>query len=96
MASIDLKDAFFFFYKYLKFYFNNLFQFTGVSNGCGPALRVFIKISKAPPSHLLSKGQNSVVSVVSVSYSKENYHSRKIFHCHTSRRKYTRYTKTLS
>ena len=72
MASVDLKDAFYFVpifidhQKYLKFYFNNLFQFTGMSNGYGPALRVFIKISKAPSPHLWNKG--SVVGSFSSLY----------------------------
>ena len=47
MASIDLKDAFFSVpihsthQKYLKFTFNNLFQFTCMPNGYGSAMRVF-------------------------------------------------------
>ena len=32
--------------KYLKFTFDDLFQFTCMPNGCGPALRVFTKIFK--------------------------------------------------
>ena len=32
--------------KYLKFTFDDLFQFTCMPDGCGPALRVFTKISK--------------------------------------------------
>ena len=32
--------------KYLKFTFDDLFQFTCMPNGCGPALRVFNKLFK--------------------------------------------------
>ena len=69
MASIDLKDAFFSVpihsthQKYLKFTFNNLFQFTCMPNGYGSAMRVFTKISKVPFEYLRSLGHNSVVYV---------------------------------
>ena len=69
MASIDLKDAFFTVpihnnhQKYLKFVFGNLFQFTPMSNGYGPAMRIFTKISKVPFGHLRSQGHNSVIFV---------------------------------
>ena len=68
MASIDLKDAFFSVHihydhrKYLKFIFGNLFQCTSMSNGYGPAMRIFTKI-KIPFGHLRSKGHISVVYV---------------------------------
>ena len=32
-------------------------------NGCGPAKRIFTKISKVPLGHFRSQGQNSVVYV---------------------------------
>ena len=69
MASIDLKDAFFSvpihstYQKYLKFTFDDLFQFTCMSNGYGPAMRMFTKISKVPFGHLRSLGHDSVVDV---------------------------------
>ena len=69
MASIDLKDAFFSVpihsthQKYLKFTFDDLFQFTCMPNGYGPAMKVFTKISKVPFGHLISLGYNSVVYV---------------------------------
>ena len=69
MASIDLKDAFFSVpihydhQKYLKFIFGNLFQFTSMPNGFGPAMRIFTKISKVPFEHLRGQGHNSVVYV---------------------------------
>ena len=69
MTSIDLKDAFFSVpihsthQKYLKFTFDDLFQFTCMPNGYGPAMRVFTKISKAPFGHLRSLDHNSVVYV---------------------------------
>ena len=69
IASIDLKDAFFSVpihndhQKYLKFLFGNLFQFTSMPNGYGPAMRIFTKISKVPFGHLRSQGHNSVVYV---------------------------------
>ena len=34
--------------KYLKYIFGNLFQFTSMPNGYGPAMRIFTKISKVP------------------------------------------------
>ena len=69
MASIDLKDAFFSVpihhthQKYLKFTFDDLFQFTCMPSGYGPVMRVFTKISKVPFGHLRSLGHNSVVYV---------------------------------
>ena len=69
MASNDLKDAFFSVpihpthHKYLKFTFDNLFQFTCMANAYGPAMKVFTKINKVPFGHLRSLGHNSVVYV---------------------------------
>ena len=69
MTSIDLKDAFSSVCirnncaKYFKFMFGNLFQFTSMSNGYGPGLRIFTKMSKVPFQHLRSQGHNSVVYV---------------------------------
>ena len=69
MASIDLKDAFFSVpihydhQKYLKFIFGNLFRFTSMPNGYGPAIRIFTKILKVPFRHLGSQGHNSVLYV---------------------------------
>ena len=68
MTSIDLKDVFSSIHndypKYLKFMFGNLLQFSSISNGYGPAMRLFTKISKVPFRHLRSQGHNSVVYVV--------------------------------
>ena len=69
MASIDLKDAFFTVaihndhQKYLKFIFGNLFQFTSMPNGYGPAMRVFTKIPKERFGYSGSQGHNTVVYV---------------------------------
>ena len=69
MASIDLQDPFFSVpihsthQKYVKFTFDDLFQFTCMPNGYGPAMRVFTKISKVLFGHLRSLGHNSVVYV---------------------------------
>ena len=69
MASIDLKDAFFWVpihndhQKYLRFIFGNLFQLISMPNGYRPAMRTFIKISKVLFGHLRSQGHNSVVYV---------------------------------
>ena len=47
MASIDLKYVFFSVpihsdhQKYLKFIFGNLFQFTSMPSGYGPAMKIF-------------------------------------------------------
>ena len=79
MASIDLKDVFFFvpihpnYQKYLKFTFDDLFQFTFMPNGCGPAIRVFTKVSKVPFGHLRSLGYNSVVYVDDLYFQGETY-----------------------
>ena len=68
MTSIDLKDAFSSIHndypKYLKFMFGHLLQFSSISNGYGPAMRLFTKISKVPFRHLRIQGHNSVVYVV--------------------------------
>ena len=67
MASIDLEDAFFSVpihsthQKYLKFTSDDLFQFTCMPNGYGPAMRVFNKTFKVPFGHLRSLDHNSVV-----------------------------------
>ena len=69
VTPIDVKDAFSSVLirnnrpKYLKFMFGNLFQFTSMSNGYGPAMRIFTKISKVTFGHLRSQGHNSVVYV---------------------------------
>ena len=69
IGPIDLKDAFFSVplhndhQIYLKSIFGNLFQFTSMPNGYGPAMRIFTKISKVPFGHLSSQGRNSVVYV---------------------------------
>ena len=70
MTSTNLNDTFFSVpihhpthQKYLKFIFDDLFQFTCMPNGYGPAMRVFTKISKVPFGHLRSLGHNSVVYV---------------------------------
>ena len=69
MTPIDLKDAFFSepihndHQKYLKFIFGNLFQFTSMPNGYGPAMRIFTKMSKVPFDPLRSQGHKLVVYV---------------------------------
>ena len=69
MVSIDLKDAFLSVpihpthQKYLKFTFDDLFQFTCMPNGYGPVMSVFTKISKVPSRHLRGVGNNTVVYV---------------------------------
>ena len=79
MASIDLKDAFFSVpvhsthQKYLKFTFDDLFQFTCMSNGYGPAIRVFTKISKVSFGHLRSLVQDSVVYLYDSYLQEETY-----------------------
>lgn len=62
MASIDLKDAFYSVpvsiehQEYLKFLHNKLFQYTCMSNGYGPAMRIFTKLCKVPFTCLRSRG----------------------------------------
>ena len=79
MESNDLKDAFFSVpihpthHKYLKFTFDNLFQFTRMANGYGPAMKVFNKISKVPFGHLRSLGHSSVVYVDDSYFQGETY-----------------------
>ena len=51
--------------------FGNLFQFTSISNGYGPAMRIFTKISKVPFGHLRRQRHNSVVYVAN-SYLQED------------------------
>ena len=67
MASTDLKDAFYSnpahpeYQKYLRFVFlTKIYQYTCMSNGYGPAMQVFTKVSKIPFPHLRSKGLISV------------------------------------
>ena len=77
MASIDLRSTLFCTYtfcssKNLQFTFDDLFQFTYMPNGYGPAMRVFTKISKVPFGHLRSQGHNSVVYLM-IHISKEIY-----------------------
>ena len=71
MASIGLKDFSTFFavpvhagdQRFLKFNFDNFFQFTCMPNECGPAMGMFTKISKIPFLHLRNLGHNSVIDV---------------------------------
>jgi len=69
MASIDLKDAFFSVpifpqhQRFLKFYFDRLYQFRCMPQGYGPAMRIFTKITKVPFSYLRGIGYSSVVYV---------------------------------
>ena len=69
MASIDLKDAFYsvpvvaHHQEYLKFFANEYLKFTCMSNGYGPAMRIFIKMTKVPFSELRMQGHTSVVYV---------------------------------
>ena len=82
MASINLKDAFFSVLihndhqKDLKFIFGNLFQFTSIPNGYGPAMRIFTKISKVPFAFLRGQGHNSVVYVDESYLQGDTYQSR--------------------
>ena len=81
MASIDIKDVFFSVpihndnQKYFNFIFGNLFQFTSVPNGYGPAMRIFTKISKVPFGHLRNQGHNSVVYVDDLYLQEDTYQS---------------------
>ena len=58
MASIDLKDAFYFVpasalhQKYLKFFANEYLKFICIQNGYARAMRIFTKITKVPFSVL--------------------------------------------
>ena len=70
MASVDLKDAFYSipvhrdYQKYFKFFWQGTFyQFQGMPNGVGPAMRLFTKVLKPPFAWLRSKGHMSVVYV---------------------------------
>ena len=69
MASIDLKDAFYFVpvtahhQKYLKRFANEYLKFTCMPNGYGSAMRIFTKITKVPFSVLRMQGHTSVVYV---------------------------------
>ena len=69
ITSIDLKDAFFSVLEHsnhqesLKFTFDDLFQFTYMSNGYDPAMGILNKISKVPLGHLRSLSHNSFVYV---------------------------------
>eukprot|EP00794_Sanderia_malayensis_P014639 gene14639-16158_t len=70
MASVDLKDAFYSIpinpnhQKYFKFVWGGKFyQFLGMPNGYGPAMRVFTKILKPPFSFLRQNGHIPVVFV---------------------------------
>ena len=79
MASIDLKNAFFSVpihsthQKYLKFTFDDLFQFACMPNRYGPAMRVFTKISKVLFGHLRCLGHNCVVYIDDSYLQRETY-----------------------
>ena len=81
MASNDLNHAFFSatihltHQKYLKFLFDDLFQFTCIPNGCRPAMRVFTKIYKVPFGHLRSLGHNSIMYLDDSYLLRETYQS---------------------
>ena len=60
-------------HKYLKFTFDDLFQFTCMPNGYGPAMRVFTETSKVPFGHLRGLGHNSVVYVDDLYLQGETY-----------------------
>ena len=49
--------------KFLKLFFENLFQLACMPNGNGPTMRVFPQISNVPFSHLKNFFLNSVVYV---------------------------------
>ena len=65
----DLKDVFFSVpvhnnhQKYTKFIFGNLFHFASMSNGYGPAMRIFTEISGVTFGHLRTQAHNSVLNV---------------------------------
>ena len=68
MASVDLKDTFYTmavhpeYQKYFKFrWAEKFFQFCGMSNGFGPAMKIFTKTLKPPFSILRQNGHASVV-----------------------------------
>ena len=70
MASVDLKDAFYSIpvnktnQKYFKFHWEgHYFQFSGMPNGYGPAMRIFTKQLKPVFSVLRSNGHISVIFV---------------------------------
>eukprot|EP00794_Sanderia_malayensis_P010499 gene10499-11598_t len=70
MASVDLKDAFYSIpvnknhQKYFKFFWKDKFyEFQGMPNGYGPAMRLFTKVLKPPFACLRAKGHMSVVYV---------------------------------
>ena len=70
MASVDLKDAFFSipvhpeYQKYFKFYWKGIYyQFQGMPNGYGPAMRLFNKQLKPPFIALRKQGYPSLIFV---------------------------------
>ena len=70
MASVDLKDAFYSIpvhkdhQKYFKFCWKNIFyEFKGMPNGYGPAMRLFTKVLKPPFAWLRARGYMSVLYV---------------------------------
>ena len=70
MASVDLKDAFYSIHvhkdhqKYFKFCWKNIFyEFKGMPNGYGPAMRLVTKVLKPPFAWLRARGYMSAVYV---------------------------------
>ena len=69
MASVELKDAYYFvpmdkeYQKYLKFLWEYPLKLIAMPNGYGPAMRAFTKLMKPPFSFLRSEGYLSVIYV---------------------------------
>ena len=59
--------------KYLKFTFDDFFQWKCMSTGYGPAMIVFTKISKVPFGHLRTLSHNFLV------YEDDSYLQREIY-----------------
>ena len=81
MASIDLKDSFYSVLvaanhqKYLKLFANQYLKFMCMSNGYGPAMRIFTKITKVQFSVLRIQGRTSVVHLDNSCLQGESYES---------------------
>ena len=60
--------------KYLKFTFDDFFQWKCMSAGYGPAMIVFTKISKVPFGHLRTLSHNFLM------YEDDSYLQREIYH----------------
>ena len=69
MAPVDLKDAFYYVplaahhRTYLRFFANAYLKFAFMSNGFGPAMRIFTKITKVGFSVFWMQGKTAVLYV---------------------------------